>query len=124
MNETNELLKKFGSNTKIRDPETDISLKLQRIILDIKNNFFTKKDTTSAKKIDTQSFVFYKNLRELDLYKKKLRSLQKDLLTATILFQNEKIIPLTIRKKLIVQNIQLIEKRIKNTKFSYISIVK
>ncbi|OIP54093.1 hypothetical protein AUK10_01550 [Candidatus Gracilibacteria bacterium CG2_30_37_12] len=124
LNETNELLKKFGSNTKIRDPETDISLKLQRIILDIKNNFFTKKDTTSAKKIDTQSFVFYKNLRELDLYKKKLRSLQKDLLTATILFQNEKIIPLTIRKKLIVQNIQLIEKRIKNTKFSYISIVK
>lgn len=44
LNETNELLKKFGSNTKIRDPETDISLKLQRIILDIKNNFFAKKD--------------------------------------------------------------------------------
>ncbi len=44
LNETNELLKKFGSNTKIRDPETDISLKLQRIILDIKNNIFAKKD--------------------------------------------------------------------------------
>ena len=124
LNETNELLKKFGSNTKIRDPETDISLKLQKIILDIKNNFFTKKDVTSEKKIDTQSFVFYKNLRELDLYKKKLRIVQKDLLMATILFQNEKIIPLTIRKKLIIQNIQLIEKRIKNTKFSYTSIVK
>ncbi|MFA6090218.1 MAG: hypothetical protein WC774_00370 [Candidatus Gracilibacteria bacterium] len=124
LNETNELLKKFGSNTKIRDPETDISLKLQRVIKDMWNNLFSKEDDIKEKKIDTQSFVFYKNLRELDLYKNKLRSVQKDLFMATIFFQKDKIIPLSIRKKLIIQNIQLIENRIKNKKFSYTNIVK
>lgn len=125
LNETNDLLKKFWSSTKIRDPETDISLKLQRIIKDIYLDFFTKKETVvEEKKIDTQSFIFYKNLRELNLYKEKLRTVQKDLFIATILFQKDKITRLSIRKRLIIQNIQLIEKRIKNIKFSYSSIVK
>jgi hypothetical protein len=88
------------------------------------NNLFSKEDDIKEKKIDTQSFVFYKNLRELDLYKNKLRSVQKDLFMATIFFQKDKIIPLSIRKKLIIQNIQLIENRIKNKKFSYTNIVK
>lgn len=125
LKETNELLKKFGSVIKIRNPETDIYLKIQRIIKDISLNFFVKKKIlTEEKKIDTQSFVFYKNLRELNLYKEKLRAVQKNLFIATIFFQKEKIIRLSIRKKLILQNIQLIEKRIKNTQFSYMSIVK
>lgn len=125
LNETNALLKQFGSGTKIRNPETDISMKLQRIIKSIYDAYFTKKEPIIAeKKVDTQSFVFFKNLRELNLYKEKLRSVQKDLLIATFLFQKDKIIRLSIRKKLIVQNIQLIEKRIKNVKFSYTSIIK
>lgn len=125
LKETNELLKKFGSAVKIRNPETDISLKIQRIIKEIYLNFFIKKKSfTEEKKVDTQSFVFYKNLRELNLYKEKLRAVQKNLFIATIFFQKEKIIRLSIRKKLILQNIQLIEKRIKNTQFSYTSVIK
>lgn len=125
LKETNELLKKFGSWTKIRNPETDISLKIQRIIKDIYLNFFEKKeDIIEEKKIDTKSFIFYKNLRELNLYKEKLHVVQKDLFIATIFFKKDKITRLSIRKKLIIQNIQLIEKRIKNIKFSYSSIVK
>ncbi|MDD2892226.1 MAG: hypothetical protein PHQ95_04635 [Candidatus Gracilibacteria bacterium] len=126
LNETNELLRKFGSGVKIRNPETDMYLKIQRIIKDIYTNFFIQKEssTPKEKKIDTQSFIFYKNLRELNLYKEKLRNVQKDLFIATISFQKEKIKRLSIRKKLIIQNIQLIEKRIKNIQFSYSSIVK
>ena len=125
LSETNELLKKFGSSTKIRNPDTDISLKLRRILNYAYETYFTKKEApVIEKKIDTKSFVFFKNLRELNLYKEKLRSVQKDLFVATILFQKEKVVRLTIRKKLIVQNIQLIEKRIKDIKFSYTSIVK
>ncbi len=125
LNETNELLKKFGSWIKIRNPDTDISLKIKRIIKDIYTDLITKKENIQEeKKIDTQSFIFYKNLRELSLYKEKLHIVQKDLFIATILFQKEKITRLSIRKKLIIQNIQLIEKRIKNVKFSYSSIVK
>lgn len=123
--ETNELLKKFGSSTKIRNPDTDISLKLRRIVAYVYETYFTKKEAPIVeKKIDTKSFVFFKNLRELNLYKEKLRSVQKDLFVATILFQKDKIVRLAIRKKLIIQNIQLIEKRIKDVKFSYTSIVK
>lgn len=110
---------------KIRNPETDVSLKIQRVIKDMIRNFFTKKEAPSEeKKIDTQSFIFYKNLRELNLYKEKLRIVQKDLFLATIFFQKDRIVRLSIRKRLIIQNIQLIEKRIKNVKFSYTSIVK
>lgn len=125
LSETNDLLKQFGSNTKIRNPETDALLKLQRILKDVFQIYFTKKETiTKEKKIDTQSFVFFKNLRELNLYKEKLRVVQKDFFLATILFQKDKITRLSIRKKLIIQNIQLIEKRIKNVKFSYTNLVK
>ncbi|MDD5377057.1 MAG: hypothetical protein PHH16_02980 [Candidatus Gracilibacteria bacterium] len=125
LKETNDLLKRFGSGVKIRNPETDVSLKIQRVIKDMIRNFFTKKEAPSEeKKIDTQSFIFYKNLRELNLYKEKLRIVQKDLFLATIFFQKDRIVRLSIRKRLIIQNIQLIEKRIKNVKFSYTSIVK
>ncbi|NDK19388.1 hypothetical protein GW819_00950 [Candidatus Gracilibacteria bacterium] len=125
LSETNDLLKKFGSGEKIVNPETDIYKKIQIIITEISNNFFTKKETLNEeKKIDTQSYVFYKNLRELNIYKEKLHRTQKDLFIAIILFQKEKITRLSIRKRLIIQNIQLIEKRIKNVKFSYTSIVK
>jgi len=125
LNETNDLLKKFGSTSKIRNPETDMYLKMQQIIKDLLVDFFTKKESLVAeKKIDTQSFVFFKNLRELNLYKEKLSITKKDLFKATFLFQKDKIIRLNIRKKLIIQNIQLIEKRIKNIKFSYTNVVK
>ncbi|MDD5197915.1 MAG: hypothetical protein PHN60_03585 [Candidatus Gracilibacteria bacterium] len=125
LKETNELLKKFGSGTKIRNPETDISLKIQRIIKDFFLQISIKKRIPSKeKKIDTQSYVFYKNLRELNIYKEKLHAVQKNLFIATVFFQKEKIIRLSIRKKLIIQNIKLIEKRIKNTQFSYTSVVK
>jgi hypothetical protein len=110
---------------KIRNPETDVVLKLQRIIRDFSMQFSLKKDTlTKEKKIDTQSYVFYKNLRELNIYKEKFQGVQKDLFLATLFFRKEKIKYLSIKKKLIIQNIQLIEKRIKNTQFSYTSIVK
>jgi hypothetical protein len=101
-------------------------LKMQRIIKDIYNSFVIKKEDLiiEEKKIDTQSFIFFKNLRELNLYKEKLHAVQKDLFMATIFFKKDKVIRLSIRKKLIIQNIQLIEKRIKNVKFSYSSIVK
>lgn len=100
-------------------------MKLQRITKDIFSNFFTKEEPSEIKnQIDTQSFIFYKNLRELNIYKEKLYVVRKDFFKAIIFFQNDKIIYLSIKKRLILQNIQLIEKRIKNKKFSYSSIVK
>lgn len=75
-------------------------------------------------KKDTQSFVFYKNLRELHIYKQKLSETNRGLFLATVLFQKEKEQRLRLKKRLIIQNIQLIENRIKNIRFSYTKIVK
>lgn len=123
--ETNELLRKFGSSQRVQDPETDTYLKIKRITTEFFNSLFSQKEVIKEeKKIDSQSFVFYKNLRELNIYKEKLRAVQKEMFFATILWKQEKKHRLSIKKRLIIQNIQLIERRIKNIKFSYSSIIK
>ncbi|EKD44611.1 MAG: hypothetical protein ACD_71C00077G0003 [uncultured bacterium (gcode 4)] len=124
INETNDLLKKFGSSERVRNPDTDILLKGKRILDEFIQNFSSIKEIKKEWKKDTQSFVFYKNLRELHIYKQKLRETNKGLIVATILFQKEKQQRLWLKKRLIVQNIQLIENRIKNIRFSYSKIVK
>ncbi|MDP2103637.1 MAG: hypothetical protein Q8K26_01800 [Candidatus Gracilibacteria bacterium] len=124
INETNDLLKKFGSSERVRNPDTDILLKGKRILDEFIQNFSSIKEIKKEGKKDTQSFVFYKNLRELHIYKQKLREINKSLFIATILFQKEKQQRLGLKKRLIIQNIQLIENRIKNIRFSYTKIVK
>lgn len=124
IDETNELLRKFWSSERVRNPETDILLKGKRILDEFIQNFSSIKEIKKDPKKDTQSFVFYKNLRELHIYKQKLNETNRGLFFATILFQKEKQQRLHLKKRLIIQNIQLIENRIKNIRFSYTKIVK
>jgi len=124
INETNDLLRKFWSSERIRNPETDVILKGKRILNELIQNFSFIKEGKKEGKKDTQSFVFYKNLRELHIYKQKLNETNRNLFIATILFQKEKQQRLQLKKRLIIQNIQLIENRIKNIRFSYTKIVK
>lgn len=125
LNETNDLLKKFWSSHKVINPETDTLIKIRRITKDIFSALFSKDEAIKTeKKIDTRSFVYLKNLRELHTYKDKLSTVNKELFLATILFKKEKVTYLSIKKRLILQNIQLIEKRILSVRFSYTSIVK
>lgn len=124
IDETNDILRKFGSSERVRNPDTDILLKGKRILDEFIQTFSSIKEIKKDAKKDTQSFVFYKNLRELHIYKQKLSETNRNLFIATLLFQKEKQQRLRLKKRLIIQNIQLIKNRIKNIRFSYSKIVK
>lgn len=76
------------------------------------------------KKVDTNSFIFYKNLRELNTYKENLNSVEIEILKSIVKFQFSKIKRLLLKKKLLEQDIQIIDNRIHNKNISYTKIVK
>lgn len=125
LKDTNDFLKKLGSSERVRNPEDDVVLKIRYIF----RSFFEKIGKKSEEKtektgIDTQSFVFYKNLRELHIYKQKLHEVQLQIIRSFFSFDSVKKQRLELKKRLIIQNISLIENRIKNKSFSYTKLVK
>ena len=125
LDETNSLLKQIGSSERIENNET----KAVDIGKSISNFFdsFQKKDVSKSeqkKKVDTNSFIFYKNLRELDIYKKNLNKVVIDLIKALATFKFGLVKRLRLKKKLLEQDIQIIDNRIHNRNISYTKIVK
>ena len=125
LDETNSLLKQIGSSERIENNET----KAVDIGKSISNFFdsFQKKDVSKSeqkKKVDTNSFIFYKNLRELDIYKKNLNKVVIDLIKALATFQFGLVKRLRLKKKLLEQDIQIIDNRIHNRNISYTKIVR
>lgn len=122
LDETNALLKQVWSKNRI---ETESE---KKDTLEYKlNNLFTR--TTKAEvvvekeKKDTNSFIYFKNKRELDIYKKKLNSIEIDLLRAIFTFQLPQAKKLFLKRKLIAQNIEIIDNRINNRVISYTKIL-
>ena len=76
------------------------------------------------KKVDTNSFIFYKNLRELNIYKQNLNKVVIDIIKAIFTFQFSQVKRLRLKKKLLEQDIQIIDNRIHNRNISYTKIVK
>ena len=132
INETNRLLKQFWSGDKIAMPgQTDSYKKIEWIVSDVVNSFFSKEEEIKIEDkkkdpnaIDTNSFVFYKNLRELNLYKIKLKEVNREIIFARVQFQTEKTNRLILKRRLIEQNIRLLENRIKHIRFSYTKLMK
>lgn len=123
LDETNALLKQVGSKTHMESEET----KKNSIIYKI-NNFFTPKvtekaaDSNKAKK-DVNSFIYFKNKRELDTYKKKLGSTDIDIVKSIFTFQFPQLKRLFLKRKLISQNIEIINNRLNNRVVSYTKMV-
>lgn len=121
--DTNKLLKNFGSTKHIILPEDDLKLKMNKIFNDISEyikNFI--KQWTKAEKIDKTSWKYFDILRELEIYKRKLKDINKEIFKS--IFNKEKNLRLKLKKKLILQNITLINNRIKNKKISYSKTIK
>ena len=76
------------------------------------------------KKVDTNSFIFYKNLRELNIYKENLNKVVIDIIKSIFTFQFSQVKRLRLKKKLLEQDIQIIDNRIHNRNISYTKIVK
>ncbi len=125
LDETNSLLKQIGSSNRIEtenDNKNDIKKTLSSFF-----NSFTKKEVSKVeqkKKVDTNSFIFYKNLRELNIYKSNINKVYIDILKSLFLFDFHQTKRLLLKKKLLEQDIQIIDNRIHNKNISYSRIVK
>jgi hypothetical protein len=125
LQETNSLLKQIWSSERIESESTSNKDVMKSI-----SNFFqwlSKKETSKVeqkKKVDTNSFIFYKNLRELNIYKANLNKVDMDILKATFTFDFDRVKRLRLKKRLLEQDIQIIDNRIHNRNISYTKIVK
>lgn len=88
--ETNSLLKQIGSSSRIaNEKDIDIGKSITWFL-----NSFQKKTEVKVeqkKKVDTNSFIFYKNLRELNTYKENLNAVEIEILKSIVKFQFSKI---------------------------------
>ncbi|EKD66667.1 MAG: hypothetical protein ACD_49C00023G0010 [uncultured bacterium (gcode 4)] len=121
---TNKLLKNFWSKQYIQISDQNYS----KIIVDIIKGFFKEKfDTKNNEKvikIDKNSYAYLKIIKELNTYKEKLKELQIKKVKAMALFDKENLKRLSIKEKLVKQNISLSKNRLTNNNFSYTKIVK
>lgn len=122
LQETNALLKQIGSNDRI---QTNASQDFWKNISDIFSRFKTKEvvEKKESKKVDTNSFIYYKNQRELNIYKEILWKNDILIVKSILTFQWGKIKRLFLKRKLLEQNIQIIDNRIHNRNISYTKIV-
>jgi hypothetical protein len=115
LQDTNKLLKEIGSKDRIEAvPRTDVFETIQRFT----DNLFTKEEDPNQKTIDTNSFVYFKNLREMNVYKKKLLETELQLIKNALLFRFAQVKRMTLKRKLLLQNIQIIENRISYSQIS------
>lgn len=125
LQETNSLLKQIGSSERIESG----AITGKDLVKNITNflNWLTKKEESKVqekKKVDTNSFIFYKNLRELNIYKKNLNKVVIDIIKATLSFDFDRVKRLKLKKRLLEQDIQIIDNRIHNRNISYTKIIK
>jgi hypothetical protein len=125
LEETNALLKQIGSSERVEVEKKD-AVDIGKSI----NNFISSFGKTAEeekkeelKKTNTNSFIYYKNQRELNLYKENLNRTDIDILKAAFTFQFSKIKRLLLKKKLLLQNIHIIDNRINNKNVSYTKII-
>ncbi len=122
LKETNSLLKDLWSNRRVGNDFDSAKKIIGEFIKDFQSKA-EEKEKKPKKIIDTWSFTYYKNLRELSLYKDRLKEINKEILRA--FFQKkEKKNRLILKRRLLKQNIKIIESRISQKTFSYTKLAK
>jgi hypothetical protein len=127
--ETNALLRGIGSKSRISPWLSALTWKLQTL----KDEIFSTSsiEPVAVETKDKSSFTYFKNLRELSLYEQSLKLLKKEIRSlfikeiATLSFiKSEKMKKLLLKKKLLEQNISILQSRVSGGRFSYTRIVK
>jgi len=85
-----------------------------------KNQNIEKKE---SKKVDTNSFIYFKNQRELNTYKQIAELNDRTILVSILTFRWNNLKRLFLKRRLLKQNIQIIDNRIHNRNISYTKIV-
>jgi len=122
LEETNALLKQIGSSDRI---DTKTSQDIWKTVSDMfsrfkKNQNIEKKE---SKKVDTNSFIYFKNQRELNTYKQIAELNDRTILVSILTFRWNNLKRLFLKRRLLKQNIQIIDNRIHNRNISYTKIV-
>jgi len=126
LEETNALLKQVGSKNRIEsqaDKENSLEFKLNNLFNRPKKVDVPVVSQEKKEKKDTNSFIYFKNKRELDIYKKKLNSIEVELFKALFSFQFLQFKKLLLKRKLVSQNIEIIDNRINNRIISYTRMI-
>lgn len=121
--ETNKLLQGVGSTEKIKTEEEKKASLEYKVSSFFKNFVENKKESTPKEnKIDTNSFIYFKNKRELDIYKKSFQKNDTALVKAFFSGNFTLARRLFLKRRLLLQNIQIIENRLENKSVSYTKI--
>jgi len=127
LSETNTLLKEVGSGDRITTEEQKKETVEYMVgsFFDRVKEFFSEKKIRPKKveKIDTGSFVYFKNKRELDIYKKSLSKNTVDIIKSIFSFRFDQMKRLLLKRRLLSQNIQIIDNRLNNRNISYTRII-
>lgn len=127
LKDTNKLLKKIGSKKAFYEDSKDLWKILWNYFNLLKSNL---KNKEKKQKINTTSTSFLKLKLTYDRYNFQLKKLNKECLTDFIVFiiptkeNKEKVEIYNIKRKVIKQNLAILEKRIKNQFIQYSKIVK
>ena len=123
LRETNSLLKEIGSDKKIGSDREEIEQKLKGILRTIGEAFSRKEEVKQKEGIDKQSFLYLKNLRELWIYETKLKEIRKEQ-WKNIFASSDIKKRLSLKARLLKQNISIVRGRIEKKTLSYSKIVK
>lgn len=124
LEETNSLLKQIGSSDRIETDKKE-SLDIWKTLTNFIASFTDKGEWQKKwerKPVDTNSFIYYKNQRELNLYRDTLSKTVVERIKALFTLNFALVKRLTLKKRLLLQNIQIIENRINNKNVSYTKI--
>ncbi|HRI35703.1 MAG TPA: hypothetical protein PK765_01140 [bacterium] len=72
--------------------------------------------------LDQKSFAYFQKVSELNIYRKKLKETNQELLSSILSFKRLK--KLLLKRRVILQNIHLLKKRINRKTFSYTKILR
>lgn len=131
LKETNKLLREVGSKKTFVEKDKDIWYILNKVFFDLKNFIKEIKTPKNEKKvIDKVSNSYLKNKYLLTKYQQKLKQIRIEKLKNFFIYiiptkvNQEKVIDLSIKEKVVLQNITLLNWRIKWGIFSYVKVVK
>lgn len=128
LNDTNDLLKKIWSKTRFIEKDKDIKYKLQRFIRWVDKKIKNKELKTEHSWIDETSYAYIKSIWLIEKYKLKRKENTKNILKnlPIVLFpfgQNkEKVEEIITKRKVIIQNIDILEAKINQKSFSYTKV--
>ena len=74
--------------------------------------------------MNKNSYSYLKTIREINIYKQKLSQLNSQILKNFFAFHTKDNKKLQLKKKLIIQNITILQNKVQNKKFSYTQLVK